>query len=92
MIFTFLLGYFATIVSGACSYPLDTVRRRMMMGSGEKKKITSSLVCIKRIHEEAGWRGFFKGGAANIVGGLTGAAVFSIYDKIKLFYLKDWSE
>ncbi len=31
---TFCLGYFATIISGAFSYPLDTVRRRMMMTSG----------------------------------------------------------
>lgn len=34
MLITFSLGYFATIVSGVLSYPLDTVRRRMMMTSG----------------------------------------------------------
>ena len=34
MLLTFGLGYVATIISGACSYPLDTVRRRMMMTSG----------------------------------------------------------
>lgn len=34
MLATFSLGYLATITSGAFSYPLDTVRRRMMMTSG----------------------------------------------------------
>jgi len=34
MIYTFSLGYFATILAGAFSYPLDTVRRRLMMTSG----------------------------------------------------------
>lgn len=31
---SFALGYTATIASGALSYPLDTIRRRMMMTSG----------------------------------------------------------
>lgn len=31
--FKFLAGYFATVVAGVGSYPLDTIRRRMMMSS-----------------------------------------------------------
>ena len=89
---TFGLGYFATIISGACSYPLDTVRRRMMMTSGESIKINSSIQCIMKIHGEGGWKSFFKGGAANIVGGLTGAAVFSVYDRIKVYYQNKLTE
>jgi solute carrier family 25 (adenine nucleotide translocator) protein 4/5/6/31 len=42
MLITFSLGYLATITSGACSYPLDTVRRRMMMTSGEIVKFKGS--------------------------------------------------
>lgn len=34
MLYTFALGYFATIVGGSISYPLDTIRRRLMMTSG----------------------------------------------------------
>lgn len=84
MLVTFGMGYLAAIVSGALSYPLDTVRRRMMMTSGEKVKFKGSWECIGKIWSEGGWRAFFRGGAANIVGGLTGAAVFSIYDRMKL--------
>ena len=33
---SFMLGWGVTIGAGLASYPLDTVRRRMMMTSGEK--------------------------------------------------------
>lgn len=92
MLLTFGLGYVATIISGACSYPLDTVRRRMMMTSGENVKINSTLGCMKKIYGEGGWKSFFKGGAANVVGGLTGAAVFSVYDRIKVYYQNKFTE
>ena len=38
---SFALGWAVTTGAGICSYPLDTIRRRMMMTSGE--------VCIYRI-------------------------------------------
>merc|ERR1712167_138694 len=31
---SFLLGWAVTVVSGLASYPIDTIRRRMMMTSG----------------------------------------------------------
>jgi len=33
---TFLLGWAVTVTSGVCAYPLDSVKRRMMMTAGEK--------------------------------------------------------
>merc|ERR1712042_362059 len=35
---SFTLGYVVTITSGLISYPIDTIRRRMMMTSGEAVK------------------------------------------------------
>ena len=35
---SFALGYGVTTVSGLASYPIDTIRRRMMMTSGEAVK------------------------------------------------------
>ncbi|MDK0604687.1 MC/SLC25 family protein, partial [Clostridium perfringens] len=35
---SFALGYVVTITSGLISYPIDTIRRRMMMTSGEAVK------------------------------------------------------
>ena len=34
---SFILGWGVTVVSGLASYPIDTVRRRMMMTSGTGK-------------------------------------------------------
>ena len=42
----FLLGWVVTIVSGLISYPLDTVRRRMMMTSGTGKNYKNSFECF----------------------------------------------
>ena len=33
---TFLLGWAVTVTSGVCAYPLDSVKRRMMMTAGEE--------------------------------------------------------
>lgn len=32
---SFILGYGVTVTAGLLSYPIDTIRRRMMMTSGE---------------------------------------------------------
>ena len=35
VLFSFLLSYCVTVSAGLAGYPLDTIRRRMMMSSGE---------------------------------------------------------
>jgi solute carrier family 25 (adenine nucleotide translocator) protein 4/5/6/31 len=91
MLYTFSLGYFSTIVAGAFSYPLDTIRRRLMMTSGTNSKFKNNSDCIKKINSEGGWKAFFRGTVANILGGITGAVVFSVYDKMKVEYVKKYS-
>merc|ERR1719354_1371343 len=46
---SFLLGWAVTITSGLMSYPIDTVRRRMMMTSGGAVKYKNSLDCGAQI-------------------------------------------
>ena len=41
----FLLGWSVTVTAGLASYPIDTVRRRMMMTSGEAVKYKGSIDC-----------------------------------------------
>merc|ERR1712142_1200717 len=43
---SFLLGWAVTITSGLMSYPIDTVRRRMMMTSGGGVKYKGSMDCF----------------------------------------------
>lgn len=82
----FLLGWAVTIGAGLASYPIDTVRRRMMMTSGEAVKYNGSLDCANVIMKTEGVRSFFKGAGANILRGVAGALVISGYDRLQLIF------
>ncbi len=41
----FTIGYSVTILAGLISYPLDTIRRRMMMTSGKHAGTYMCLCC-----------------------------------------------
>jgi len=81
---SFLLGWCVTTGAGVASYPLDTVRRRMMMTSGEAVKYDSSLHAFRSIIANEGVSSLFKGAGANILRGVAGAGVLSIYDQVQL--------
>ncbi|WQF85655.1 Putative mitochondrial carrier protein [Colletotrichum destructivum] len=81
---SFLLGWGVTVGAGIASYPVDTVRRRMMMTSGEAVKYKSSLDAARQIAATEGYRSFFKGTGANVLRGVAGAGVLSIYDQVQL--------
>jgi len=84
---SFILGWGVTTVAGIASYPIDTVRRRMMMTSGEAVKYKSSIDCAKQVMQKEGVQAFFKGCGANILRGVAGAGVLSGFDKIKEVYI-----
>ncbi|KXG47031.1 Mitochondrial carrier protein [Penicillium griseofulvum] len=84
---SFLLGWTVTTGAGVASYPLDTVRRRMMMTSGEAVKYKSSMDAARQIVAKEGVKSLFKGAGANILRGVAGAGVLSIYDKAQLLLL-----
>jgi len=84
---SFALGYAVTVAAGLASYPLDTIRRRMMMTSGEAVKYRSSLHAAQVIFANEGMKSFFKGAGANILRGVAGAGVLSGFDKLKEFYV-----
>lgn len=47
----FILAWIITVGAGFVSYPLDTVRRRMMMTSGQAVKYKGAIDCVKYIYE-----------------------------------------
>merc|ERR1711981_325826 len=65
---SFLLGWGVTVGSGLMSYPIDTIRRRMMMTSGSAVK-------------NKGFMSLMKGAGANILRGVAGAGVLAGFDK-----------
>ena len=86
---TFLLGWAVTIVSGLTAYPIDTVKRRMMMTSGEKVKYSGSIDCFRHIiKNEGGPKTLFRGCGVNVVRGVAGAGVLSGFDKLKNVYVE----
>jgi len=84
---SFVLGYGVTVSAGLCSYPIDTIRRRMMMTSGEAVKYSGSLDCTVQVLRNEGVTSFFKGAGANILRGMAGAGVLAGFDKFKQLYI-----
>ena len=84
---TFALGYGVTVASGLVSYPVDTIRRRMMMTSGQAVKYNGSIDCFVQIMKNEGFMSLMKGAGANILRGVAGAGVLSGFDKLVQLYL-----
>ena len=82
----FLLGYCITVMAGLASYPIDTIRRRMMMTSGEAVKYSGSIDCAVQILQKEGVKSYFKGAGANVLRGIAGALVISGYDRLQLLF------
>jgi len=81
---TFMLGQVVTVSAGIISYPLDTVRRRLMMTSGAKEKLYNGTIdCFSKILQNEGAGAFFKGCLSNVIRGTGGALVLTFYDKIQ---------
>jgi hypothetical protein len=80
---SFLLGWGVTTGAGLASYPLDTIRRRMMMTSGGTVHYKSMFDAGSQIVAKEGMKSLFKGAGANILRGVAGAGVLSLYDKMQ---------
>ncbi|KAI3945387.1 hypothetical protein MKW92_042544 [Papaver armeniacum] len=84
---SFALGWVITNGAGLASYPIDTVRRRMMMTSGEAVKYKSSFDAFNQIMKNEGAKSLFKGAGANILRAIAGAGVLAGYDKLQMIVL-----
>lgn len=87
VLLSFALGYVVTISAGLVSYPIDTIRRRMMMTSGEAVKYKGSLDCAMVIIKNEGFMSLMKGAGANILRGVAGAGVLAGFDKFQALYI-----
>mmetsp|Transcript_9214 Transcript_9214/g.22634 ORF Transcript_9214/g.22634 Transcript_9214/m.22634 type:complete len:306 (+) Transcript_9214:123-1040(+) len=84
----FALGYAVTVVAGLLSYPIDTIRRRMMMTSGQAVKYKGPIDATMVILKNEGMSSFFKGASANILRGIAGAGVLAGFDELKKYYIE----
>ncbi|KAK0525226.1 ADP/ATP carrier protein [Tilletia horrida] len=81
---SFVVGWVSVTLAGLASYPLDTVRRRMMMtAAGGGPKYAGTLSALRQIVAQEGTSALFKGAGANIVRGMAGAGVLAGYDALQ---------
>ncbi|KAL0335861.1 UNVERIFIED_CONTAM: ADP,ATP carrier protein ER-ANT1 [Sesamum radiatum] len=76
------LGWSVTTVSGVCAYPFDTLRRRMMLTSGQPVKYRSAMDAFLQIIRTEGFAALFRGVTANMLLGVAGAGVLAGYDQL----------
>ncbi|KAG8388782.1 hypothetical protein BUALT_Bualt02G0161000 [Buddleja alternifolia] len=79
---SFFLGWSVTSVSGVCAYPFDTLRRRMMLTSGQPEKYRSARHAFLEIIRVEGFAALFRGVTANMLLGVAGAGVLAGYDQL----------
>jgi len=84
---SFILGWIVTVTAGLMSYPIDTIRRRMMMTSGQAVKYKGSMDCAVQVLKNEGPMSLMKGAGANILRGVAGAGVLAGFDKFKELYI-----
>jgi len=83
----FLMAQAVTGVSGLVSYPLDTIRRRLMMQSGRKDVMyTGTVDCFNKILKNEGGKAFFKGALSNILRGMGASLVLVLYDEFQIMF------
>jgi len=91
-ILLFIFAEINTTVSGLVSYPLDTIRRRLMMQSGRKDVLYKGTVdCIIKVYKEKGLRAFYKGALSNVFRGTGGALVLVFYETFQNWIAKKFS-
>ena len=90
LLHSFILAYGVTVSAGLVTYPIDTIRRRMIITSGVSAKYKGSLDCAAQIAKQDGLMSLMKGAGANVLRGVAGAGVLSGFDKFKAFY-EAWS-
>ena len=66
---TYKIFLAVTVAASSASYPIDTIRRRMMMTSGTGVHYKNWVDCGAQILKNEGVTSFFKGNGANILRG-----------------------
>jgi solute carrier family 25 (adenine nucleotide translocator) protein 4/5/6/31 len=87
VLFKFVVAQVVTTLSGLLSYPLDTVRRRLMMQSGQKEILYRGTAdCFAKIYANEGPKAFFKGALSNIFRGAGASLVLVLYDEMQMYF------
>jgi solute carrier family 25 (adenine nucleotide translocator) protein 4/5/6/31 len=79
----FVFAQVITSSSETLAYPLDTIRRRLMMESGKAladRQYKGTFDCLFKIVGNEGFTGFFKGNLSNVWRSVGSSLVLVLYD------------
>jgi solute carrier family 25 (mitochondrial adenine nucleotide translocator), member 4/5/6/31 len=83
----FIIAQSVALVAGTICYPIDSVRRRLMMQAGkplDERLYFGSIHCFRVVWSKEGLRGFYLGLTPNLVRSIGGALMLVVYDGIKI--------
>ena len=83
----FLAAQLVSITAGTACYPIDSVRRRLMMQAGlpsEQRWYNNSFDCFRKVSISEGFRGFYLGIGPNLLRSFGAALLLVSYDVFKV--------
>ena len=84
----FLAAQSVSLLASTIHYPLDSIRRRLMMQSDMvEKRYRNSIHCMVEIYRQEGIRGYFLGLGTNYIRSVGAALVLISYDGFKSLLL-----
>lgn len=87
----FLVGYGVTVTANIIAYPIDTVRRRMMMAAGYSIKYKGSVQCAIHILRNEGFRSLMNGAGVSVIRSLAGGSLLVGFESFTKYY-SDWKQ
>lgn len=91
IIVTWMVAQAAETFSGIMTYPLDTVKRRMMMQNGlegSRNMYKNTVHCWTQMYKLEGAKAFYRGALTNMIRGTGAALVLVLYDEIQVIVVK----
>jgi solute carrier family 25 (adenine nucleotide translocator) protein 4/5/6/31 len=83
----FLAAQIVSLTAGTACYPIDSVRRRLMMQAGlpiERRLYKNSLDCFRRVWATEGMHGFYLGIGPNLIRSFGASLLLVSYDVFKV--------
>jgi len=83
----FVAAQTVSLMAGTTCYPIDSIRRRLMMQAGvplEERSFLNSYQCFKFVLRQEGLKGFYLGLGPNIIRSIGGAILLVGYDMFKV--------
>jgi solute carrier family 25 (mitochondrial adenine nucleotide translocator), member 4/5/6/31 len=86
-ILTFVIGFGITIVAGFLTYPIDTIRRRMLVSLTGPHPYQSAIECTREIISTEGVTSLWRGAGVNVVRAQFSSLAIVLFDQIQSRYL-----